>query len=406
MIEDFQPDKSRRNEQSEDSFEVESSVPSFGLESKPRLSLPAKVKHHHQRFKEWFAGLSKKQKILFLAAVVAVTAVLFGGLAWALSRDTSGPATTPLPARPMVTETKPLTVASTLTGLQVDPAVNKRPVTGVMIENSIFARPQSGLDQAGVVFEAIAEGGITRFLALYQDTSPSYLGPVRSARPYYVQWCQGFDCAYAHVGGSPEALQNIKDWKVKDLNQFFGASYFHRIGSRDAPHNVYTSIASLNKFEKAKGFGEPSYTGFVRAEKEGKANVNDEVAHSITFQYPGSAYDVRYTYDSDSNSYKRSEGGESHKVVDSKGKATRLTPKVVIGLGMNLTQNGKYSVYRAVGKGEAYIFQNGTVIKANWNKASAKQQIVFTDDNGDPIKLNPGQTWISALGSLSLASYK
>jgi hypothetical protein len=73
---------------------------------------------------------------------------------------------------------------------------------------------------------------------------------------------------------------------------------------------------------------------------------------------------------------------------------------------MNLTQNGKYSVYKAVGKGEAYIFQNGTVIKANWNKASAKQQIVFTDDNGDPIKLNPGQTWISALGSLSLASYK
>ncbi|MCP5939883.1 DUF3048 domain-containing protein, partial [Klebsiella pneumoniae] len=83
---------------------------------------------------------------------------------------------------------KPTTVANTLTGLQVAPDVNQRPVTGVMIENSTDARPQSGLDQAGVVFEAIAEGGITRFLALFQDTQPDYVGPVRSSRPYYVQW--------------------------------------------------------------------------------------------------------------------------------------------------------------------------------------------------------------------------
>jgi len=115
---------------------------------------------------------------------------------------------------------KPTTEASKLTGVQVDPAVNQRPTTAVMIENSTAARPQSGLDQAGVVFEAIAEGGITRFEAIYQDSQPAYLGPVRSVRPYYIQWALGFDAAIAHVGGSPEALSDIKTWNAKDLDQF------------------------------------------------------------------------------------------------------------------------------------------------------------------------------------------
>src|SRR5581483_6348891 len=116
---------------------------------------------------------------------------------------------------------QPTTVASTLTGLPVDPSVNKRQVTAVMIENSLDARPQSGLDQAGIVFEALAEGGVTRFMALFQDTQPDYIGPVRSARPYYIQWLLGYDAAYAHVGGSPDALNDITAWHVKDLNQFY-----------------------------------------------------------------------------------------------------------------------------------------------------------------------------------------
>src|SRR5262249_15833287 len=142
--------------------------------------------------------------------------------------------------------TAPAVTLSTLSGLPVDPAVNQRPVTGVMIENSVQARPQSGLNQAGVVFEAIAEGGITRFLALYQDTTPDNVGPIRSARPYYEQWALGFDAGYAHVGGSPEALNDIKAWGVRDLDQFYNSGSYHRISSREAPHNVYTGITTLN----------------------------------------------------------------------------------------------------------------------------------------------------------------
>src|SRR6185369_4571690 len=156
-------------------------------------------------------------------------------------------------AKKVVPPPAPTTEASKLQGIQVGFDVNKRPVNAVMIENSEFARPQSGLDQAGVVFEAVAEGGITRFLTLFQDTNTAYLGPVRSVRPYYIQWALGFDAAIAHVGGSPEALSAMKSWSVKDLDQFANGSYFQRVNNRDAPHNVYTSTDQLHALESKKG---------------------------------------------------------------------------------------------------------------------------------------------------------
>jgi hypothetical protein len=305
----------------------------------------------------------------------------------------------------------PDTVPSTLTGLQVDKSVNDRPVTGVMVENSMEARPQSGLDQAGVVFEAEAEGGITRFLALFQDSQPSYIGPVRSARPYYIQWCQGFDCAYTHVGGSPEALQDIKDWGVKDLNQFYGAGYFQRISSRAAPHNVYTSIEKLNQFESSKGYNSSTYSGFDRLAKEGKADPAAAVAHSINLDFPGTKYDVHYDYDAASNSYKRSEAGTPHNVVDATGTSSQLSPKVVVAMVVTRTQgaldasNAYYSNYQVVGSGAVKIFQNGTVIAGTWTKSAPTSQITFADATGKSIKLNPGQTWISALETTSNTSY-
>ncbi len=113
----------------------------------------------------------------YITALVVLLLIGGGIVAWALTHQT--PAT--IKPIPKVTP-KTKTVPSTLTGLPVDPIVNKRTVTGVMIENTPWARPQAGLSNAGVVFEAIAEGGITRFLALYQDTAPKNVGPIRSSR--------------------------------------------------------------------------------------------------------------------------------------------------------------------------------------------------------------------------------
>ena len=304
----------------------------------------------------------------------------------------------------------PTTVASTLTGLQVDPSVNDRPVTAVMIENSIDARPQSGLDQAGVVFEALAEGGVTRFMALYQDTQPDYLGPVRSARPYYLQWMLGFDAAYAHVGGSPDALSDINTWHVKDLNQFYNSGAYERISSRYAPHNVYTSIDQLNQLEASKGFGKPSYTGFVRKAKEEPSKTPN--ATNIDIKFSGYYYDTHYDYDPATNSYKRSESNAAHMELHKDGTQVQIAPKVVVAMIVP-RQNGAldssgayYSDYAAIGSGQVLVFQDGIVTAGTWSKTSNEAQITFTDSNGKPLALNPGQTWIAATPLAGNVIYK
>ncbi|HET7059834.1 MAG TPA: DUF3048 domain-containing protein [Candidatus Saccharimonadales bacterium] len=336
----------------------------------------------------------KKEWIIFIIIVL----LLAGGGYLLLHKKK--PAT--LQAIPKVTTQ--MTVPSTLTGLPVDPIVNKRTVTGVMIENSPQARPQSGLGEAGVVFEAIAEGGVTRFLALYQDTAPDNVGPIRSARPYYEQWNLGFDAGYAHVGGSPEALNDIKQWHVRDLDQFANGGSYHRVGSRAAPHNVYTSISTLSKLEVQKGYVTSHYTGFIRKKKAHPIKSKPLAAKTINLAMSGPTYNVHYDYDAASNSYARSEAGAPH--VDANTNK-QIKPVVVIALVMpyNLEADGYHSNYATIGSGPVYIFQDGQVITGTWAKTSSTAQFTFKDGSGKIILLNPGQTWLTAVAGTSKVSY-
>ena len=339
---------------------------------------------------------------VFVAVVAVVLVLAIGATYWAVSLHRRPavvgiPKTTPI-AKPVVSSTVP----SALTGLPVAPSINQRPVTGVMVENSMEARPQSGLSQAGVVFEAIAEGGITRFLALFQDQWPDNVGPIRSARPYYLQWDQGFDAPLAHVGGSPEALQDIKDWGIKDLDQFANGGSYHRVSSRPGPHNVYTSLDTLNQLETKKGFTSSNFTGFPRKKDAPSKQPN---ATSIDFAISSGLYNVHYDYDAGNNAYKRSEGGSAH--VDANSSA-QLAPKVVVALVIpyNLEADNKHSQYGIVGNGQAYVFQDGSVTVGTWSKLSGSAQLTFTDSNNQPLALNAGQTWISAVGASGKVSYK
>ena len=288
---------------------------------------------------------------------------------------------------------KPTTEPSRLTGVQVAPELNLRSVTGIMIENSPDARPQSGLKDAGVVFEAIAEGGITRFLALYQEAQPDYIGPIRSARPYYLDWLLPFDASLAHAGGSPEALQQIKSLGVKDLDQFANSGAYTRVTSRYAPHNVYSSIARLEESEKKKGYTGSTFTGFARKAEQPSTQPT---AKSIDFNISAFLYNPHYDYDAVSNSYKRSLGGKPD--VDEKSGA-QISSKVVVALvmGYGIADDGKHSVYTTTGSGTVYVFQDGGVTQGTWQKADRKAQFVFTDAQGAPIKFNPGQTWLSVV---------
>lgn len=362
------------------------------LEEKRRNDTPPKRRSP----KQWFKDLSKKQKIWLIIGVIVGLAAIAGGIFMLLNK----PEKKPEPVKQSAQEPeKPKTEASNLTGVQIDPELNKRPVTGIMIENSPEARPQSGLKDAGVVFEAVAEGGITRFLALYQEAQPDYIGPVRSVRPYYLDWLQGFDAPIAHAGGSADGLAKLRADGVPDLDQFANGGSYMRVDSRYAPHNLYTTMAKLDELNKSKGITSSTFESFPR--KDEKAS-SAPTAKSMDFSLSTSLYNPHYDYDASSNSYKRSLDNRPH--TDEKS-GQQLTSKVVIAMVMSKGANGIYSVYNSIGNGKCFIFQDGVVSEGTWTKTSSKSQITFTDANGTTIKLNPGQTWLSMVDSSSDVSY-
>jgi len=353
----------------------------------------------HARLKERLSHLSRKQWIIIGAVVFVLTAGSAATAAMLFSNDAAEPKKAINKTAPIAAPPPPPT--SPLTGLDVAEADTKRPVIGVMIENSTFARPQSGLQEAGVVYEAIAEYGITRFLALYQEANPGNVGPVRSARPYYVDWARGYDAGYAHVGGSPDALAKIKADGIRDLDQFANSGAYRRISQRQAPHNVYTTGEQLRSLTAGKGYNSSSFTGLSR-KKEAKAKTPTVTAIDIAISGP--TYNVHYDYIAETNSYNRSMGGAAHNDADS-GKP--ISPKVVVGLvtQYGLMADGYHSTYATTGTGAVKIFQDGTITEGTWKRESPTSQYTFADTNGKAITLDPGQVWFTAVGSPSAITH-
>lgn len=289
---------------------------------------------------------------------------------------------------------EPIKYYSPLTGVEVpDEATTKQATTAIMIENSPDARPQSGLKAAGVVFEAIAEGGITRFLALYQQEKPGLIGPVRSLRPYYVDWLAPFQPSVAHVGGSKFALDEVRNGKYRDIDQFFNAGTYWRSSDRYAPHNVYTNFERLDALNKSKNYTESTVAGFER--KDGAASATPNATQiNVTISWP--LYNSTYAYDAATNTYPRSQAGAPH----TDREAGQITPTAVVAMFVGMTrvmEDGWREQITTIGSGRAVIFQDGTATEAVWHKESKTAQIVFTDPSGKHLQLNRGQTWITAL---------
>lgn len=292
---------------------------------------------------------------------------------------------------------------SPLTGVATEEALTKRHVTAIMIENSPDARPQSGLKDAGVIFEAVAEGGITRFIALYQEGRPGLVGPVRSVRPYYVEWAAGFDPAVAHIGGSARALQMIRSGSYGvDMDQFFNAGSYWRATDRYAPHNVYTNFDRMDALAAAKGKTASTFTFAQRVDEKAAKTPN---ASRINIGVSSGSFNVDYEYDAASNSYVRKQGGELH----TDREAGQLQPKVVIALRVQMShafEDGNREQIATTGSGQGYVFQNGTVAEVTWSKADAKSPLVLTGADGKPVSLVRGQTWITALAASRNVSWQ
>ena len=299
---------------------------------------------------------------------------------------------------------------SKLTGREVNSNEVGIAATCIMIENSPEARPQSGLDQAGVVYEAIAEGGITRFMAIFQESKPQYIGPVRSLRMTYAEFAKPYHCSIAHVGGSDNALNLVRNNpEYRDIDQFFNDDSYWRISSRWAPHNVYTSFEALDELNINRGYVTSEFNGFSRVKPDTDTRSAEITASTIRIEMSGDLFNVVYDYDEDANNYKRSFAtGQTHEAVNESGETTQLAPDVVIALETDAVARpgSPYSDYRTVGGGNAYVFQNGTVTSAKWQRESVDSELKFIDESGEEVKLNRGQVWISIYPSNNSISWE
>lgn len=339
---------------------------------------------------KWRWLKAHRKVVSIVAAVVVVAGVAGGALAYQHFHHPK-----PVATKTVVhTVVPPKPIVSPLTGLPATAAVAAQPVFGVVIENSPEARPQSGLSQAGVVYEALAEGGITRFLAIFQDQQPAKLGPVRSLRPYFIDWIQEYNNApIAHAGGSSQALAEVPQLGVKSMNGLNFGSSFIRASDRFAPHNLYTTSALLLALMQRLNFTTaPSFTPWLRKTDAPEAPPTHP---TITITYSYDLFTARYTFDAASDSYLRFLDGTPH--ID-RNSGAQIKVKNVVAIYMPTTYDSAgHALMTTVGSGKAIVFTDGGATVGTWKKDARLSRIEFLDAAGKPIPLNAGNTWIGVV---------
>ena len=336
-----------------------------------------------------------------IAAVVVILIVGGGVLAYTKLHHKPKPvvAAPMIPAKPAQA---PAPILSPLTGLAVTAAVAAQPVFGVVIENTPEARPQSGLSQAGVVYETLAEGGITRYLAIFLDQQPTSLGPVRSLRPYFIDWAQEYsNPPIAHAGGSSAALAEVPQLGVKSMNGLIYGSYFNRIGSRAAPHNLYTSSSSLIGLMSHLNFTTTASFTPWKYKKDTPEATPSHPTININFSFP--LYAPKYQFDASCDCYDRFLDGTPHTDAIT-GKQIQVKNVVAIIMQTSYDSEG-HALDTTIGSGKAYVFTDGGATVGTWKKDARTSRIQFLDSAGSPIPLNAGNTWVEVIPQTGSISY-
>jgi hypothetical protein len=294
----------------------------------------------------------------------------------------------------------------------VTPAAAIRHPIAVMIDDLSPARPQSGFSSASIVWQAPAEGGIPRYMMIFQETIPTDVGPVRSSRYYYIAWAAELRALYAHAGGSPQALDTLRasgnGQLVWNADEFRWGGSFRRISTRNAPHNLYTTGPQLRGIAKTVGAKDGPIKWpwtFARDAVLGYRPVGG----SITVNYGDGTNIVHYAYDRRTNTYLRSVTGEK-KQIDAATKK-RVAPKNVIVMQMHFgplnDNNPKKHRLEAtvVGSGPAWISTNGFTIRGTWKKTSLTSATQFFDLHGKPVVLTVGQTFVQVMKTTDAISF-
>lgn len=306
-------------------------------------------------------------------------------------------------------------VPGKLDGLLVDEEKKDIIPIAIVIENLTDSRPQAGLDQAKIVYETLAEGGITRFLAIFDNTQEiEKIGPVRSARPYFFEWTKEVKAIFAHCGGSPQALDMISKSNILDLNQInSGQKYFWRETKRVAPHNLYTSIALLKnaigdkkaevpffeewKFKKNASTTSATPTQVISSTSTNIASTTESIVpQKVTINFSTLNYKVDYVYDLEKKAYKRFVANqpalmENKKEIFVKNLIIQYFPKSYYDeLRIRL---------ETIGEGKGFVCLDGKCQEIKWSKISQESRTRFFYLSGEEVEFNPGNTWIEAISS-------
>lgn len=322
---------------------------------------------------------------------------------------------------------------SRLSGLEINNAkLNDSPIFCIQVPNGIDgARPHAGLQEAAIVYEAIAEAGITRFAAVFQNPVGTVIGPIRSLRLYYLEWDTPLGCTIVHAGGADDAIATLRSEGYNDIDE--GAYNWRDGADYIAPNNLFTDAKNLKSFAEEYGLEKsganaktyprllPEEAKKLREENQAAAaDKTDENGNTVKSTTPlvtdiainfGNSpdFNTRYTYDKETGLYARSyENGEKElsyncikeiPVMSRDCEQTQIAPSAVVAMEVEewLDDDNYHQAIQAVGDGTAYIFQNGKAIKGTWSKASRASQIVFKDESGNEISFAPGMLWISAI---------
>ncbi|MCL2371350.1 DUF3048 domain-containing protein [Candidatus Saccharibacteria bacterium] len=344
--------------------------------------------------KKFLRRLTRKQKQILLAvgAVVLVAGSVVGGML-AARQITHDPEPE---TEQQEEEEKPAEHGyfAPLTGLELDaPFPADSPVMSVIIPNSTVFRTQSGLVQAEIVYEAIANSGVPRLLALFQVNQPTVIGPVRSMRPHYIDWAAPYQAALGNSGAAGYVLNLMASHRnIGDGVAQSGTYYREDRQGRPAEYTLYTSFARLLAASQARGWTTSNFTAWSRSDEPTPGqNLN---ANRIEFSLGAAINNVAYEWHAESGTWRRQVGGRPH--MDREH--GQIAPSVVIAMRVQSTRvSADIEEITTTGSGDVFVFQNGQVVPGRWRKDSQTAPLRFYDMRGDEIVLARGQTWITAV---------
>lgn len=333
----------------------------------------------------------KKKNGTKIMIVVLILFILGAGgvLAYQITRDKNKQQETAV-------EEEPITAVLEEKEVQIFKG-NDRPIA-IMIDNHSDAWPQAGLQKAYMVYEIVVEGGETRLMALFKGADVEKIGPVRSARHYFLDYAMENDAIYTHFGESPQADSDIRKYSINEIDGIAeDGTTFKRVKDKASPHNAVTSIDKLIESAKNKKFkmtsNKESVLNYVTDEvnlEEGQGAISVTIPHS-------DLQTVKYVYDEENKVYQRYARGK--KQTDWDSKETITTKNIIITFCDNYTLQDKENKGRQgiknIGTFDGYYITNGKAIKIKCIKNEREEQTVYQDLEGNEIKVNDGNTFVN-----------